>query len=107
MTVLQTIPEEFEDRIIFMSTFNDIDWTQKGNYKECFPNSHRVKDFAKRFPLGHWSVLGPGEEKEKWYGTDNYKPEGQWNTTADVMVADFTDRGHPEERWTMHGSLQC
>ena len=27
MTVPKTRPEEFEDRIIFMSTFNDIDWT--------------------------------------------------------------------------------
>ena len=44
--------------------------------------------------MGHWSFLGPGEE-EKWYGTKNYKPEGQWNSTADVMVANFEDSGHP------------
>ena len=24
-------PEEFTDRIVFMSTFNDIDWTKKGS----------------------------------------------------------------------------
>ena len=47
----------------------------------------------KRFPLGHQSFLGPGEE-EKWYGTHSYKPEGQWNSTADVMVANFKDSGH-------------
>ena len=29
--------------------------------------------------------LGLGEEK--WHRTHNYKPEGQWNSTADVMVA--------------------
>ena len=28
--------EQFEDRIIFMSTFNDTDWTQIGNSVECF-----------------------------------------------------------------------
>ena len=75
------------------------------------------KDF--RWDSGH--VLGPGEEKEKWYGTHNYKPEGQWNTTADVMVANFKDSGHPvfgassamergfleKERLTMRDSLQC
>ena len=36
ITVSQTSSEEFEDRIIFMSIFNDIDWTKKGNYDECF-----------------------------------------------------------------------
>ena len=29
MTVRQTSPEEFEDRIIVMSMFNDIDWTKE------------------------------------------------------------------------------
>ena len=70
----QTSPEEFEDRIS-MSMFNDIDWTTKGHFYECFSNSEQVKDFAKRFPLGHWSFLGPGEGK--WYGTHTYKLEGQ------------------------------
>ena len=34
-------------------------------------------------------------KKKKWYGTQNYKPEGQWNSTADVMVSSFEDSGHP------------
>ena len=66
MTGLQTIPEEFEDRIIFMSMFNDIDWTQKGNYKECFSNSDKVKDFAKRFPLGHGLFSVQEKKKMAW-----------------------------------------
>ena len=74
LTVRQTCLEEFEDRIIFMSVFNDIDWSKNGNYKD-FSNSEMVRDNAKRFPLGRWS--GPREEG-KWYGTQNYKPEGQW-----------------------------
>ena len=53
-----------------------------------------VRDYAKKCPLGHWSFLGLGEE-EKWYGTQKYKPEGQWNSTADVMVSNFEDSGHP------------
>ena len=36
MTGRNTRPEVFEDRIIFMSMFNDVDWTHDGNYKECF-----------------------------------------------------------------------
>ena len=28
--------EDFEDRIIFMSMFNDIDWTKRGNSERVF-----------------------------------------------------------------------
>ena len=65
-----------------MSMFNDIDWTKDGNYKECF----RILSEMVRDGLG---------EEEKWYGTQNYKPEGQWNSTADVMVSSFEGSGHP------------
>ena len=34
------------------------------------------------------------------YGTHNYKPEGQWTRTADVMVSNFEDSGHPAFRAT-------
>ena len=36
-----------KDRIIFMSMFNDIDWTEKENHNECFSNSEKVKNYAK------------------------------------------------------------
>ena len=55
MAVCQTSPKEFEDRLIFMSMFNYIDWTEKGNYKECTSNSVTSKNYAKRLQLGHWS----------------------------------------------------
>ena len=55
MAVCQTSPKEFEDRLIFMSMFNYIDWTEKGNYKECTSNSVTVKNYAKKLQLGHWS----------------------------------------------------
>ena len=32
-------PEEFTDRIIFMSMFNDIDWTKRGNDEMCISNA--------------------------------------------------------------------
>ena len=51
-------------------------------------------------PLGHRSFLGPGEE-EKWYETQNYEPEGQWNSTADVMVS------NSRQRTSSLQSLQC
>ena len=63
----------------------------------------KVRDYATRFQKGHQSFLGPGDGEE-WYGTNNYKPEGQWNSTADVVVpisktAEIQFSEHPV-RWT-------
>ena len=68
LTDLQCEPEHFKGRIIFMSTFNDIAWGEKGNAKRCEYNSQTFAECARKFPRGHWSFLGPGSE-EKWYGT--------------------------------------
>ena len=61
-------PENFEGRMIFMSMFNDIDWTSSGNSERCMSKSEHVKNYAKRFSRGHWTFLGPSDEK-KWYRT--------------------------------------
>ena len=55
-------PEQFQGRITFMSMFNDIIWGSEDNETECIANSTLVSLFAKRFPAGPWSFLGPGEE---------------------------------------------
>ena len=68
--------EEFEDRIIFMSMFNDIDRKVRTSPMYVSANSLKVRDDAKRFQKRRWSLLGPGDE-EKWYGTHDYKPEGK------------------------------
>ena len=39
------------DRIIFMSMFNDIDWTKKGNDGICISNAEKVKDYSMSFFL--------------------------------------------------------
>ena len=57
-------PEKFEDRIIFMSIFNDIDWTKRGNSERCISNSQQVKNYLVRFSRGHWTFLGPGDGKK-------------------------------------------
>ena len=49
---LVTSPEELEDRIIFVSMFNEIDWIKKRNCKECRSDSGKVKNFTRRHPLG-------------------------------------------------------
>ena len=67
-----TEPENFKDRIIFMSVFNDIEWTRKGNDGICVSNSEKVKEYAKRFLQGHWTFPGPGSEKEVVWNSSLY-----------------------------------
>ena len=69
-------PENFEDRIIFMSIFNDIDWTRRGN-SENFSNVEHVKNFAKKITQGHWTFLGPRCDK-KWYE--------KWNNSRNLDI---------------------
>ena len=57
-------------------------------------NSQTVADYARRFPRGHWSFLGPGSEA-KWYGTHTNKPDGSWNRMAEKMMMNFSASGHP------------
>ena len=59
-------PEEFKDRIIFMSMFKDIEW--KTNDENCISNTEKVKNYAMKFSRLHWTFWGPGSE-EKWYGS--------------------------------------
>ena len=87
-------PEELTDRIMFMSMFNDIDRTKKGNDEICISNAHKVKDYTIRFLQGHWTFPGPGSEKI-WYGGSSYPPNGEWDSTANEMVQRFRDTGHP------------
>ena len=56
-------PENFGDRIIFMSKFNDVDWTRKGYEEKCISNSEEIKMYAKRFSQGQWTFINPGDEK--------------------------------------------
>ena len=53
-------PSEFKGRIIFMSMFNDISWGSDDNEQECSANADLVSIYARRFPPGRWSFLGPG-----------------------------------------------
>ena len=84
-------PEEFKDRIIFMSMFNDIEW--KTIAENCMSNADKVKNYAMRFSQWHWTLLGPGSE-EKWYGSSSYAQTGEWNSTANKMVQRFKETGH-------------
>ena len=91
--------EDFTGRIIFMSMFNDISWGSKDNEKECEANANLVSIYARRFPSGQWSFLGPGSEK-KWWSTHERKPQGEWDRVADHMMIRFSESGHPVFRST-------
>ena len=93
MRDLQCEPEHFNDRIIFMSMYNDIAWQEKGNTERCEYNSQTVTEYGK-FPRGHWFFLEPGSEK-KWYGTYTDKPDGSWDRIAENMIVNFSDSGQP------------
>ena len=65
----------------------------------CFASALRVTEYARKFTQGHWSFLEPGSEK-KWYGTHARKPDGECDKTAEGMMLDFAESGHPVFRAT-------
>ena len=68
---------------------------KKGNTEKCVQNSFKGSKYARRFPHGRWSFLGPGSEK-KWYGTYSDKSDGNWDRTAEMMMLQLnTESGHP------------
>ena len=67
--------------------------TEKGNEEKCKSHAHKVADYARRFPRGHWSFLGLGSEK-KWYGSYPDKSDGVWHTTAEDMMLEFAETIH-------------
>ena len=94
MRDLQCEPEHLNDRIIFMSRYNDIAWQEKGNKEMCVYNSQTVANYARKFPRDHWSFLVHGSE-ERRYGTYTDKPDGSWDQTAENMMASSSESGHP------------
>ena len=90
---LDETPKDFTGRFIFMSMFNDISCGSKDNEKERLANARLVSLYAKRFPKGQWSFIGPGSEK-KWYCISENSPQGAWDNMAERMMLKF---GHKEE----------
>ena len=74
-------PESFGDRIIFMSVFNGIDWTKKGNTETCLHKAKEETAFATKFKPEHWCFLGPASESTLWNGHSS-EPQGQLDVVA-------------------------
>ena len=94
---LQCESQHLNDRIIFMSMYNDIEWGEEGNTERCEYNSQTVAKYARIFTRGHWSFLGLGSEK-RWSGTYTDKPDGSWDQVAGNMMTNFSESGHPTFR---------
>ena len=62
-------------------------------------NALTVTEYARRFTQGHWSLLEARSDR-KWYGTHAHKPDGEWEKTADGMMLNFAESGHPVFRAT-------
>ena len=87
-------PENFSDRIVFMSMFNDSVLEEEGNEDSCAVTSRKIKEYASKFNDGHWAFLRPGEES-KWYQGYTTYCGGTWDRRASPMVEDFENSGHP------------
>ena len=94
MTEIKCEPEQFQGRIIFMSMYNDIVWRENGKKELCTADSPNVPEYARRFAPVHWSFLRPGPET-KWYGTHTYKPNGEWDHVAELMIVNIPYSVHP------------
>ena len=95
---MHVTPENFSDRIIFMSMFKDMDLERKDNEDSSAVTSRKIKEYASKFNDGHWAFLGPGEESKRYqgYATDC---GGKWDLRASQMVEDFENLGHPVFQW--------
>ena len=69
------------------------------NTEKCETNSVTVTNYARRFPLGRWSNLGPGSGKKR-YGTYSDKTKRKWDKAAERMMLNFAESGHPIFRAT-------
>ena len=52
--------EQFPDKIIFMSMFNDIDWAKRNIGETCASNSEKVKSYAQKFSARSLTFIGLG-----------------------------------------------
>ena len=90
----RTTPEDFSDRIIFMSMFNDIVLDKKGNEYSCNTTAREIIEYASGFNDRHSAFLGPGEEST-WCQGYAINCGGKWDLRASQMVEDYENSGHP------------
>ena len=82
----------------FMSMYKGIVWGDPQNERVCLADSTLVAEYAK-FSLGHWSFLGPRSET-KCNATDTFRPGGEWDRVAELMMINLSESLHPTFRAT-------
>ena len=67
MTESRCEPEQFKGRIIFMSMYNDIDWTKRGNKGICVANALEITEYAlfSFRPISYHKSIG-GRSSSRW-----------------------------------------
>ena len=85
-----------KDQIIFMSMFNDLDWTWKDMKRNIFQISKitRCTRRDSRKDVGSFSTLKMKRNVME-YGNRNYKSDGKWNSVASKMILRSEETGHP------------
>ena len=66
--------------------YNDNDWASKKH-----ENSSHISDSAKKFLMGHWIFLDPGDENE-WSRTLD-QPNGAWNCKTEKTMLNLAGSG--------------
>ena len=78
-------PEQFEDRVIFMSMYHDIEWGTPGNQETCISDSSEVAAYDREIS---WRtlVISRTRNRKTWYGCRQAAPS---RTTLAGKLADW------------------
>ena len=68
--------ESFDERIIFMSMFSDMEWTKNGNAETCLHSAKEVAAFATQSIQARTLVLRASENT--WWTANSKEPQGTW-----------------------------
>ena len=79
--------ESLDEKIKFMSMFNDIERTKKGDTETCLHNAKEVAAIATPFMPGPCCFLALASENTWWNGNSN-EPQRKRNTVA-VQIVDL------------------
>ena len=80
--------------------YNDIDWTRRGNKKIVLRMLSKLLNMLEdsRKDAGRfWGLVREEMVRKK----SHHKPDGGWDKTAEGMMPNFADSGHPVFRATV------
>ena len=87
-------PEFFDERIMFMSMFNDTGWTKRGNTEICLHNAKDLAACPTQPKPGHWCFQWPAS-KNTWWNANSNEPQGKYDIVALQIVDVFSCHTSP------------